>query len=284
MSSADVRNAFQRDGFVGPLDIISKEDAEIALKQVQIELSAGTCRFKLHLILPSISDIAHHPKLVRAVQQALDSDKIWLWSSDINIKQANSSGYFAPHQDCTYAGLTPSYDCLTAWVALSDPVGELEGCLSFYPMSHKLKQLPHQTTHLSKNKDSNLLSMGQYIDSDIMQTLPKPVSIKLLGGQATLHSFNCVHSSGPNNSGKPRVGLALRYITGNVIQTKAVREMVTWISGDSSSHPSFDVEPRLQSSPTEEDIERGREVQKEELRREETNYFADASTKRMSYS
>jgi non-heme Fe2+,alpha-ketoglutarate-dependent halogenase len=133
MSSTDIRTAFERDGFFGPLDVLTRDDAKNALLQVQEELNDNSSsKFKLHLIIPAISKLSHHPQLVDAVQQALGSPNIWLWSSAINIKQAHSSGYFAPHQDATYAGLSPSSQCLTAWVALSDPVDQLEVLLSCF--------------------------------------------------------------------------------------------------------------------------------------------------------
>lgn len=114
--------------------------------------------------------------------------------------------------------------------------------------------------------------MGQYIGGDVLSTLNKPKAIELTAGQATLHSFDCVHASSPNGSDSPRVGLALRYMAAHVLQTKPVREMATWICGDFSTH--FDMEPRLPDDPTKSDIERGREAQKEALAREERNYYA----------
>ncbi len=303
---------FQRDGFAGPFDIISGDEAKIALQEVQNELSVeGANRFKLHLVLPSIDRIAHHPKLIDAVKDALESDDIWLWSSDVNTKKGQSSYFFAPHQDSRYAGLSPSAECVTVWIALSDPVGENEGCLSFYPGSHQLGQLPH---HVEKSNTNNMLSLGQYIDEATMNTLKSSISIPLRAGQATLHSFDCVHASGPNKSPFPRVGLALRYMTCNVKQTKPTREMATWICGKrhddiSERDPSllivrhnndtavkeramavqkqqlselqcgscFDIEPRLPLHPNERDIERGRQAQKEAMEREDLNYFCSSS-------
>ena len=273
--SNDTNQSYHQDGFTGPLDIINAEEAHVALKEVENELSnSNASRFKLHLVLPSISKIAHHPKLVNEVKAALNSDDIMLWSSDINIKQPNSPGFYAPHQDCTYAGLSPSSSVLTAWIALSDPVGVREGCLSFYPASHKSKQLPHLN---AKNGD-NLLVMGQYIDNQVISTLNAPICIELKAGQATLHSFDCVHSSAPNRSDKARVGFALRYMTNTVRQTKPIREMATWICGEPSVH--FEVEPRLPDEPSIDEIERGRDAQKEGLIREDSNYFAKHTIER----
>ena len=311
----DVVATFHSNGFVGPLNVISKEEAASALKEVRHELSIeGSSRFKLHLVLPFIDRIAHHPKLVSAVQQALGSENLLLWSSDINIKGANTTHYFEPHQDSAYAGLSPATNCLTAWV-----VGVVDGCLQFYPQSHKMGKLLHLKSQQNQN---NLLSLGQYIDTDIIAKLQKPVWIPLRGGQATLHSFDTVHSSSPNESNKPRVGLALRYITQDVIQTKPNREMVTLISSTllttiTARHDlekqssvgvagnrtidreaaiqyqsiqsitnvaNFDMEPRLPTNPTDHDIKNGRKAQKEALVREESNYFTSSTTEKRSYA
>ena len=176
----------------------------------------------------------------------------------------------------------------------------------------------------SQQNQNNLLSLGQYIDTDIIATLQKPVWIPLRGGQATLHSFDIVHSSSPNESNKPRVGLALRYITQDVIQTKPNREMATLISSITSNTTittrhdlekqssvgvagnrtidreavsiqyqpiqsianvaNFDMEPRLPTNPTDHDIENGRKAQKEALVREESNYFTSSTTEKRSYA
>ena len=151
-----------------------------------------------------------------------------------------------------------------------------QGCLRFYPKSHRRGQLPHQTGE----KGYNMLSVGQYIN-DEMKTLEKPVSMSLRAGQASLHSFDTVHSSGPNESDCVRIGLALRFMTFEVQQTKqhAQKELVR-IAGcrtkDSNitSHASFDFEPRIPASPTDADLMKMRQIRKEAIRREELNYFA----------
>lgn len=313
---------YARDGFMGPLTILTPEGAQLALEEVMEEnrrnpLSEKSNRFKLHLFLPRVAAIAFHPTLVAAVRKALypqwqpencqqDSGPIpppvLLWSSDINLKEPLSPGYFAPHQDSTYAGLEPATDCLTAWIALSDRVGIEKGCLSFYEGSHRWGQIEHimctrnagsyaNNDEVSRD-DNNMLSLGQYISKERLEQengLP-PRAIPLRGGQATLHSFRCVHSSGPNRSkGGPRVGLALRFIAEHVRLTKPVREMATLISptlnddDDSKgiaerttfhAHPSFDWEPHLTLPYSDKDeIEQGRYLREEAMRREEANYF-----------
>ena len=129
---------------------------------------------------------------------------------------------------------------------------------------------------------------------DVIDKLQNPVSVPLRGGQATLHSFDTVHSTSSNKSNTPRVGLALRYITQDVRQTKPHRVVATWISGNNESKAGnnkskaatahFDMEPRLPKQPTMRDIENGRKAQKEALVREEANCFSLATAEKRSYS
>ena len=46
--------------------------------------------------------------------------------------------------------------------------------------------------------------------------------MELQPGEASLHGWRSVHSSGPNMSDQERVGLAIRYMTDEVRNTKAV--------------------------------------------------------------
>ena len=220
----------------------------------------------------------------------------------------------APHQDSTFAELIPCDEVVTAWIALSDPVTIQEGGLLFYSGTHLLGQLPHTcdiinydddnneeidiemvendeessksnelkfATNLTKQKLRNVLSQGQQcsIPSGIEGT-----SIPLRAGQATLHHFYTIHTSGPNVSSnshhhQPRVGLAVRYITANVRKRNfKVKEMITYISGrtDIIHNDCFENEwePILPERPTQQDVDRGKEVHAIAMERETTNYFA----------
>jgi ectoine hydroxylase-related dioxygenase (phytanoyl-CoA dioxygenase family) len=248
----------------------------------------GDWRFKPHLHLVFVNRIVHHPALISAVQQVLQTKNLLLWSCDFNIKYPETEAWYPPHQDATYAGLHPTNQCVTAWVALSDPVSDKEGCLIFWKGSHRLGQLPHEE-NVSKD-NNNLLSRGQRITSTPDEQLrlddgdenssrsPQLVSIPLRGGEATLHNFYTIHKSGPNRSKYPRVGLALRYIDAAVRQTGSVRESVTLVSGK-TIHDGFDLEPILpiDGSATSEDIQRGKEAHRDSMQRESANYF-DGST------
>jgi ectoine hydroxylase-related dioxygenase (phytanoyl-CoA dioxygenase family) len=209
---------------------------------------------------------------VEAVQQVLKSTHVLLWSCDFNVKQPNTKMCFPPHQDATYAGLLPADQCVTAWVALSDPVGEEEGCLCFWEASHKKGQLSHTEQPTDVH---NMLSRGQHVEDPLKEK--DCVAVALRGGEATLHNFYTVHRSGPNRSTLPRVGLAIRYMAASVVQTGKVRETVTLISG-SPQHDGFDLEPNLPlQNPTEVDVRIGKDAHAEAMRREAANYFDGAA-------
>jgi ectoine hydroxylase-related dioxygenase (phytanoyl-CoA dioxygenase family) len=235
--------------------------------------------------------IVHHPKLLAAVRTALGTQHIALWSSDLNIKQPNSKSYFSEHQDATYTGLQPANKCLTVWVALSDPVGVQEGCLSFLKCSHRHGQLPHVEEVETLGADSsngNMLSRGQRVMYD-KKGSDEWISLPLSAGDATLHSFYTIHKSGHNlHPTQPRVGLALRYMAQTVRQTGTVRELVTWVDNEDDTAQErvkrknefgkyFDLEPLLPTNPSQEDVDKGRMIHREAMQRENNNYFQQSA-------
>ena len=271
---------YDSHGFVGPIEILSRDEANHALQafhewteSLTDQQVKGDLRFKMHLFLPFVNRIVRHPKLVEAVQQVLQTKHVLLWSCDFNVKEPNTEMRFSPHQDATYAGLSPADQCVTAWVALSHPVGEEQGCLRFKKESHKQGQLPH----VKQPSDvHNMLSRRQHVADPFKEK--EWVAVPLRGGEATLHQFFTIHQSGPNRSTQPRVGLAIRYMAASVIQTGKVRETVTLISG-SLQHDGFDLEPDLPlDNPTEAEIRIGKEAHAEAMRREAANYFDGADT------
>ena len=107
---------------------------------------------------------------------------------------------------------------MTCWVALSDSVDEGAGCLSFLPQSHLKGQIPHT---IGKST-ANMLALGQEITTETLTqsglSEAHMVPVPLKRGQASLHSFYTVHRSGPNTKSHPRVGLALRFVSRDVVQ------------------------------------------------------------------
>jgi len=292
------RQTYLSKGYVTPIDVLSIEEARIlrgkyeewvtSVRQQSPASSTtsdgspiGDLRFKPHLHLPFINDVAvRNESLLSVVKEVLGTSNILLWSSDFNIKPSKSGGYCSLHQDATYTGLVPAELGLTVWLALSDPVNEESGCLSFWEGTHKAGQFPHIEGSGNENcdEDENMLSRNQRVVMESAANPPRVVYATLRAGQASLHHYHLVHSSGPNRSNRPRIGLALRYIAANVHQTGNTREAVTLIPGSQMEHNGFDIEPVLPLQATTVNIVRGREAHRDSMRREALNYFDGTNT------
>ncbi|TRY74759.1 hypothetical protein TCAL_00735 [Tigriopus californicus] len=253
--ASSIREVFRREGFITPIRVLSGVEAQRAFQgfenyRIKYGVNGvlqGDLRFRVHLLAGWAQEIVQHPVLVDHVQKALGSTDIVCWSTDLNIKPAQSQSYFSWHQDSTYAGLEPADQVLTAWVALTPSKAE-SGCVTFLPRTH-FQQYEHEemaSTH-------NLLAFGQRIkDKDLIEECKeRQVLAELNPGNASLHSFRCIHGGGPNASVQDRVGLAIRYMTSRVSKIEAVaKERVTFVSGMSSSDSSnFDLEPNLNHLP-----------------------------------
>ena len=129
------------------------------------------------------------------------------------------------------------------------------------------EQLPHQT---QPGDERNLLALNQFIPRSQLDSLAgQRVRMELQPGEASLHAWRSVHSSGPNTSGQERVGLAIRYMTEEVRNSKAVvRERATLVSGSGGQFWDLERPPREDGGA--EELEQHRES----MERERRNYFS----------
>ena len=202
--------AYQRDGFVAPIDIFTADE----VAQIHAELDAAETahgeqlqaagRNNAHYVLPVLDRIAHDQRILDAVEDVIGPD-ILVAGTTLFIKEPETTGFISWHQDARYIGLEP-HDWVTAWLAISD-VNEENGCMRMVPGTHAASLVDHVDTF----GEDNMLTRGQTVpDVDEAATVPVP----LKPGQLSLHHPRVVHGSGPNRSGKRRVGFAIQsYIT-----------------------------------------------------------------------
>lgn len=270
-----LKSKFYIDGHFSPIKVLSPEEAGQAYKDYEKLVAKvgdagkleGDGRFRVHLMAKWAHNIVTHPTLVAAVKTVLESNNILCWSSDLCIKPPGSSGEFKWHQDSTYSGLEPSGRVVTAWMALT-PSNQKTGCLSVVSES-QVEQLPHLT---EPGDETNMLAHKQFISSSQLSLLPgERVELELEPGEVSLHSWRSVHSSGPNRSDRERVGLAIRYMTDEVQNMKAVvRERASLICG--SGGMFWD----LETPPSRDYGEKEMKQHRESLEREKQNYFSGA--------
>ena len=213
--TAAQQTAYERDGFVAPIDIFSADEAaaiRTALEEAERrfpEELAGPNRNNAHYVLPVLDEITHDSRILDAVQDVIGPD-ILMAGTTLFIKEPETKGFISWHQDARYIGLEP-HDWVTGWLAISD-VTEDNGCMRMIPGSHKAPLAEHVDTY----GDDNLLTRGQTVpDVDEDQA----VTVPLKPGQLSLHHPRIVHGSGPNISGERRIGFAMQsYIAPNVEQ------------------------------------------------------------------
>jgi len=176
-----------------------------------------------HVLLNWVFRMVSHPNVLDAVESVLGPNLI-VWSSQWFPKMPGDKTYVSWHQDATYWGLHPP-NVTTAWIALSESCPE-NGCMRVIPGTHRGNLLPQRETYAR----DNVLSRGQEIAVEVDES--QAVDLVLHPGELSLHHVGIVHGSNKNNSDQPRIGIAVRYITPEVIQDGSARQMVVLVRGE----------------------------------------------------
>ena len=233
--------AYERDGFVCPVPVLSAAEAQAARAELEAwEAARGAPidfpeKSKSYLLFDWADQLAHHPRILDAVEDLIGPD-ILVYHSTLFLKEARSAAFVRWHQDSTYFYLAPHLH-VTAWVALSD-ASEAAGCMRALPGSHRWGSIAHD----DKPEPMNMIRRGQGIserfDAETGSALP------LRAGEMSLHHTDLVHASGANATSDRRIGLAISYIPARVRPTGAVRPHALCVRGQDHGH--FVPEHRLQ--------------------------------------
>ncbi|MBK19800.1 MAG: phytanoyl-CoA dioxygenase [Rhodospirillaceae bacterium] len=242
----DQVDAYHRDGFVGPIDLLEIEEAaQLRAKIEEVEAKMGSqiqkrCKIKAHLPFTFLCDVISHPKLLDAVEDIIGPN-ILCWGSSFFQKEAHDPGFVSWHQDSTYYGLEPP-DTLTAWLAISESNLE-SGCMEFIPGTHNRGLIHHE----EYKSDENLLSRGQTIDG-VDETKALPMILK--AGQFSFHKEDCVHGSAPNKSDDRRIGLSIHYVPPSIRETGFPGASAMVLRGeDTEGHWAVDMTPKQDWDP-----------------------------------
>ena len=201
----NLKEQFERQGFVGPIQIMSREEALEFKKLVheaeeKLDLMNSDYRCKSNVLFPFVDKISRHPKLIEAMSQLIGPN-IHCWDTLFWIKHPGDGKDVSFHQDATYWNFTKPTLALTAWFAFDD-VTEEHGSLEYVQGSHATQAKRHKDV----KTDTNLLMRGQTVDIDIPKERVKTV---VPAGSVLLHSPFIVHGSGPNRASTPRVAMGM---------------------------------------------------------------------------
>jgi len=208
-------NQYKEDGYIAPIDVLTKNEAEEVKKEIEyIEKKwpneiQGLGRNYVHLISPVLDKVSHNSKILDVVESIIGKD-ILVCGTTLFIKNPDKKGFVSFHQDAKYIGLEP-HNWVTGWLAVTDS-NEENGCMRMLKGSHK-KDLKF---HDQKFDENNLLTRGQTIENVLINETT-PVILK--AGQLSLHHPTIIHGSGLNKSKERRIGFAIQsYIGTNVDQ------------------------------------------------------------------
>ncbi|PPR15163.1 MAG: hypothetical protein CFH33_01620 [Alphaproteobacteria bacterium MarineAlpha9_Bin3] len=239
---------FNENGYLFPIKVISTEKTLIYRKKLEEyeyskgNLISGNERHKSHLLFKWVNEIVHNNKILDIMEDILGPN-ILCWSSNFFIKEPNEDTFVSWHQDSEYWGLKPD-DVVTAWFALSD-ANIKTGPMEVIPKSHKWKNINHNETFNKKN----LLSRGQELDID--PSNHKTVAMPLNSGEISLHHVKLAHASKVNTTQDRRIGIAIRYTTPEVKQTKVtnIKDSALLVRGEDKYNnfiheipPKFDLD------------------------------------------
>lgn len=245
----DQIEAFHRDGFLSPVDVISENEAAEIRAELEAaearwpEQLAGPGRNNAHLTLSCLDALVHDPRITDVISDILGPDLI-VNATVLFIKEAHDPGYVSWHQDGRYMGLEPMTG-VTAWLALS-PSNLESGCMRMLPGSHAHGILEHEDTY----GEDNILTRGQEIGG---LDESRAVDLILRPGQMSLHNQQVAHASMPNQSDDRRIGFAIQsYLTPDVRQTLG-RSLVQHVRG-AATPDHHEVVPRASGDMTQADI------------------------------
>lgn len=145
---------------------------------------------------------ASHPRILDIVETLIGSD-IKLFGSQCFMKPPG--GVEKPyHQDSAYFTIEPP-EIVTCWTALDDATID-NGCLWVIPGSHLGKLLDHDQPW----------QVGDRIDMQVRDEqidFRLEVPNELAAGSCSFHHSMLLHRSGPNQTDRPRRGLAVHYMS-----------------------------------------------------------------------
>ena len=200
-----LKEQFERNGFVGPLEVMSREEAhalrDIALDtEKNINLMNSDYRCKSNVLFPWVDEISRNPKLIEYMSQLIGPN-IHCWDTLFWIKYPESDKVVSFHQDATYWNFDNATQALTAWFAFDDVTQE-HGSIEYIQGSHS----KFARRHSDIKTTTNLLMRGQTVDMDI----PKErIKTEVPAGNVLIHSPYIVHGSGPNLAKTPRVAMGM---------------------------------------------------------------------------
>jgi predicted dehydrogenase len=189
--------AFERDGYTGPFR------CDAAWEDLPVPIRTGRNR---HLEESDVFRVCTHPSVIRRVAQVMGRPRFSLFKSRFVVKLPASDSPVPWHQDVGdhNGGFTAdgkAVPTVALWMALDD-VGPDNGGLELLPGTHRTL-----VGDYNKQIHSQLVESGTLGPNDLKCAVPVP----LRRGEFILFHGWLIHGSGPNESGRRRAALNMRF-------------------------------------------------------------------------
>jgi len=232
LNVAQIRK-FEQTGYLCPIPVFSPRESDRFLafyleyaerNRERLATIPPRQRYQVlsetHFVLPWVHEIVTHPSILAAVESVLGPNFL-AWNTNWFTKPVGDQTFISWHQDGTYWKLSPP-KVVTAWVALT-PSQPITGCMRVVPGTHLTPAMPQRETA----DQNNALSRGQEIAVVVDEA--QAVNLALQPGEMSLHHIWIVHGSLPNRSSDtPRIGLAIRYVSTEVLQESPKNQLPCW--------------------------------------------------------
>jgi non-heme Fe2+,alpha-ketoglutarate-dependent halogenase len=240
----DIKTAFDRDGFVGPIKLYEPETARALLHEIRTYnqvrddiLFDNDVNYDRHFDIPPLREHIGNPGIIEALRPLIGND-ILCWRTEFFPKFPGDPGT-QWHQVANYAYATGSPMLvstrgpddnlldLTVWTAFTD-TDEANGCMKFLPGSHK-------RLYYDERKQAAAGREGEYrsiearssffgyefedfkIDPDWIPDEQAARSMEMRAGECVIFSARCVHASHPNTTERTlRFACTARYTPAHV--------------------------------------------------------------------
>lgn len=204
---------WNRDGYLGPLDVFDTQDAaelrvyfDDLLKRT---LAAGGDSYSIssaHMKHGRIWDLVNQPSIVASVSDLL-GDNVVGWGAHFFCKMPGDGKSVDWHQDCSFWPLTPTKS-VTVWLAIDDADAE-NGCMEVLRGSHTQGLIGFEKSDVD---GGNVLNQSIRNPEAYGERCQTPIR----AGQMSIHSDLLIHGSPANRSQRRRCGLTLRYAPADV--------------------------------------------------------------------
>jgi ectoine hydroxylase-related dioxygenase (phytanoyl-CoA dioxygenase family) len=148
-----------------------------------------------------IYDLCMDPRLLDYAEDIL-GPSFFLWGSHFFVKEPGEESIVPWHQDAQYWPLSPQH-AVTVYIAFTDCDRE-NACMRVIPGTHRAGKLRHHTSGDGRYVLKQEIDAGEFDPA-------QAVDMELKAGEISLHHDGIAHGSGPNRSGRRRVGFTMRF-------------------------------------------------------------------------